>query len=241
MIKLEKHVLSFKDLLTKEQAKLSKDILKMLKSLIQSNDKKECKVDLSKQLININKDEIDGLIYNSNKTNLVEIKEEVFKKIVPNFSQDLIVFASNSIFKTKNPIDFQNIISIYNSSEHRSLFHYLEKMKNQKNIIYTFSHILDSLMKGLEVKNEIFGTINSNTIYKKIIEDNCSEKIIEKCIQAFLYNEKYNVLIFQIQSNNCEHLNHIQFLYENYLKNEENNMDKYKQSNNIYNIFRKRY
>ena len=64
----------------------------MLKSLIQSNDKKESKVDLSKQLININKDEIDGLIFNSTKTNIVEIKEEVFKKIVPNFSQDIIVF-----------------------------------------------------------------------------------------------------------------------------------------------------
>ena len=91
-IKLEKHVLSFKDLLTKVQAKLSKDILKMLKSLIQSNDKKECKVDLSKQLININKDEIYGLIFNSTKANIVEIKEEVFKKIIPNFSQNIIVF-----------------------------------------------------------------------------------------------------------------------------------------------------
>ena len=130
MIKLEKHVLSFKDLLTKVQAKLSKDILKMLKSLIQSNDKKECKVDLSKQLININKDEIYGLIFNSTKANIVEIKEEVFKKIIPNFSQNIIAFASNSIFKIKNPIDFQNIISIYNSTEHKSLFHYLEKMKN---------------------------------------------------------------------------------------------------------------
>ena len=148
----------------------------MLKSLIQSNDKKECKVDLSKQLININKDEIYGLIFNSTKANIVEIKEEVFKKIIPNFSQNIIAFASNSIFKIKNPIDFQNIISIYNSSEHRSLLHYLEKMKNQKNIIYTFSHILDSLMKGLEVKNEIFGTINCNTIYKKIIEDNALKK-----------------------------------------------------------------
>jgi hypothetical protein len=48
LIKLEKHVLSFKDLLTKVQAKISKDILRMLKSLIQSNDKKECKVDFSK-------------------------------------------------------------------------------------------------------------------------------------------------------------------------------------------------
>ena len=57
-------------------------------------------------------------------------------------------------FKTKNPIDFQNIISIYNSTEHKSLFHYLEKMKNQKDIIYTFSHILDSLVKGLDWNNK---------------------------------------------------------------------------------------
>ena len=34
----------------------------MLKSLIQSIDKKECKVDLSKQLININKEEIYGFL-----------------------------------------------------------------------------------------------------------------------------------------------------------------------------------
>ncbi len=53
---------------------------------------KKCKVDLSKQLININKEEIYGLILHSIKTNIVEIKEEVFKKIIPNFSQNIIVF-----------------------------------------------------------------------------------------------------------------------------------------------------
>jgi hypothetical protein len=31
-------------------------------------------------------------------------------------------------------------------------------------------------MKGLEAKNEIFGIIHSNTIYKKIIEDNALKK-----------------------------------------------------------------
>jgi hypothetical protein len=35
-------------------------------------------------------------------------------------------------------------------------------------------------------------------------------------------NDKQNVLIFQIQSFNCEHLNHIHFVYENYLKMEKN-------------------
>ena len=95
-------------------------------------------------------------------------------------------------------------------------------MKNSKNVIYTFSHILETLMKGLEVENEIYGIINNDTIYKKIIESNCSEKIIEKCIQSFMDNDKQNVLIFQIQSFNCEHLNHIHFVYENNLKMEKN-------------------
>ena len=57
----------------------------MLKSLIQSNDKKECKVDFSKQLININKEEIDRLIFNSIKTNLVEKKKKFLRKLFQNF------------------------------------------------------------------------------------------------------------------------------------------------------------
>jgi hypothetical protein len=42
--------------------------------------------------MNVNEEEIYGFIFNSIKTNIVEIKEEVFKKIIPNFSQDIIVF-----------------------------------------------------------------------------------------------------------------------------------------------------
>ena len=221
--RFEKHKLSFKDLLTKEQNKLSKDLLKMIKSLIQSNENKEPKIILSKQLLNCNKDEIDGIIYNSGKNSLIEMKEEVFKKIAPTFSQDLIIFASNSVFATRYPKDFQMILSIYNSTEHRNLYNFLKNMKNTRNVIYTFSHILDLLMKGLEVDNEIYGKINNNTIYKKIIEENYSEKLIERSIQAFLTNNKYNVLIFQIQAYNSKHLNHIQFLYENLLNNTEIN------------------
>ena len=142
---------------------------------------------------------------------LFDMKEEVFKKIVPTFSQDLIIFASNSIFSSKYPNDFQTILTIYNSTEHRNLSLFLKKMKNSKNVIYTFSHILETLMKGVEVENEIYGIINNDTIYKKIIESNCSEKIIEKCIQSFMDNDKQNVLIFQIQS----------LVIEKLIKNEE--------------------
>ena len=48
--RFEKHFLSFKDLLSKEQLKLSKDLIKMIKSLIQSNNNKDIKIDLFKKL-----------------------------------------------------------------------------------------------------------------------------------------------------------------------------------------------
>ena len=198
----------------------------MLKTLIKSNEEKDIKIDLSMQLLNSNKEEeINAIIYNSNKDNIQELKEEVFKKIVPTFSQDLIIFASNSVFDTKYPEDLKTILSIYNSTEHRSLYHFLKILKNSKNIIYTFSNIIDPLMKGQEVDNKLFGKINSKSIYKKVIEQSCSEKIIENWISHFLKDDKYNILIFQIQSNICEHLNHIQFLYENII-NRNNNKNK---------------
>ena len=127
--------------LIKMKIKLSKYFTKMIKSLIQSNDEKNIKIDLSKQLLNCNKEIIDEIIFNSNKKNIIDIKEEIYKTIVPIFSKELIIFTSNSIFSKKYPSDFQTILSIYNSTEHRNLNFFL--MKYPKNIIYTFSPILE--------------------------------------------------------------------------------------------------
>ena len=43
----------------------------MIKSLIQSNDEKNIKIDLSKKLLNCNKEIIDEIIFNSNKKNFI--------------------------------------------------------------------------------------------------------------------------------------------------------------------------
>ena len=69
-----------------------------MKELITSISNKEIKLNLSKQLLNYNEDEINGIIYKSNSNNLEEIKLEIFKKIVPTFSQNLIIFTNNSLF-----------------------------------------------------------------------------------------------------------------------------------------------
>ena len=202
--------------LIKMKIKLSNDLIKMIKSLSQSNDNKNTKIDLSKQLLNCNKNKIDEIIFNSNKTNIIDMKEEIFKKIFPTFSQDLIIFSSNSVFSNKYPNDYQYILSIYNSTEHRNLNFFFKNMKHSKNIIYTFTPILEKLIE-IEVENEVYGIINNDTIYNKIIKNNYFEKIIEESIELFINSNRYNILIFQIKMNNCENINYIHFLYETYL------------------------
>ena len=108
------------------------------------------------------------------------------------------------------------ILDIYNSTEHRNLKLFLKNIKNFKYVIYTFSHILD--VPEIEIKNEKFGAINQKSIYKKIISEICGEKIIEKYIKNYYENDKFNLCIFQIYEDNSIYLNHINHLYENYIK-----------------------
>ena len=222
--RFEKHILSYERLLNKEKINHSQKIFKMLNELIRSNSNKEVKVNLSKQLLNCNKEEIDGIIYKSNSNNLEEIKLEIFKKIVPTFSQDLIIFTSNSFFASYYQDDYTKILDIYNTSEHRNLKLFLQNLRNFKYVIYTFSHILD--FPDLEIKNEKFGLINQKSIYKKIISEICGENIIEKYIKNYYENDEYKLCIFQINEDNSIHLNHIHHLYERFIKIQQDKKEK---------------
>ena len=108
------------------------------------------------------------------------------------------------------------ILDIYNSTEHRNLKLFLKNIKNFKYIIYTFSHNLN--IPEIEIENEKFGAKNLKSIYKQIISEVCGEKIIEKYIKNYYENDKFNLCIFQIYEDNSIYLNHINHLYENYIK-----------------------
>ena len=210
----EKHILSYERILNKEKISFSKKILTNLKELITSISNKEIKLNLSKQLLNCNEDEINGIIYKSNSNNLEEIKLEIFKKIVPTFSQNLIILQIIHFLLYKNT--HNKILDIYNSTEHRNLKLFLKNIKNFKYIIYTFSHNLN--IPEIEIENEKFGAKNLKSIYKQIISEVCGEKIIEKYIKNYYENDKFNLCIFQIYEDNSIYLNHINHLYENYIK-----------------------
>ena len=231
--RFEKHIISFDYILESNENKLAFNIFNKLTSLSEPKNinKNQLEVNISKQLINFDLEEIKGLLYkykienNQDKElNYINCIEYVLESIVPTFSQDLIVFIKNSVFYFNNEDYYDLIINIYNQGNHKNLSEYIKTMKNQKNVIFTFSSVIDKVFQNDEcIKNNDL-TFSLKTISKKIIDENDNEKIIDSFLKSFLKTENQNLLIFQISIENLKHLNHIQFLLDNFIKENENSL-----------------
>ena len=90
------------------------------------------KFDLEKELINCDFEEIEGIIFSirNEVKNENTIKEEILKKIVPTFSQDILVAMKVSNFETQYPDDIKNIFDIYKKDEHSNFSNFIRKTKN---------------------------------------------------------------------------------------------------------------
>ena len=97
-------------------------------------------------------------------------------------------------------------------------------MKNQKNVIFTFSSVIDKIFQNDEIMKNKDLIFSLKTISKKIIDENDNEKIIDTFLKSFLKTPNQNLLIFQISIENLKHLNHIQFLLDNVIKENENSL-----------------
>ena len=239
--RFEKYLFSFNVLLTKELANKSEQIVKYLQNLISPSDKRRA-IDLEKQLLLCEKEEIQGLIYQLNKIgkNNIELVDEVLKKISNLFSQDIISFATKSNYIQKYPEILEKIKMYYNQNEHSNIFNFLTKMTNNKNIIYTFSDILESIFKNPNeiIKNNIFGDLSKSNVEEDIFVYNItSERQLENKIEKFFKDENKKICIFKLFPIDCIHLNSIKFIIENFQRN-------YKKENKkcfIFIIYLKRY
>ena len=118
--RFEKHIVSFDFLLKGDEIKKSKEISKVISELIDNkNSKEQLKIDLSKQLLNCDLEEIQGMIYKiKNADNMEDTLTYILKKIAPTLSQDIIAFAKNSGYINKNRAVFDKILEFYNKYEH---------------------------------------------------------------------------------------------------------------------------
>jgi hypothetical protein len=134
---------------------LSKELSEMISNLVKSD--KELFIDLSKELINCDLEEIQGIIYknkvrdNLNKNKNIYINK-IIEKIAPTLSQDVIAFAKN--FLNDRKLIFDKILNIYKNYKHNKLTDYLENINSNKHVIYTFSNIFEYIF-GMDFEKTI--------------------------------------------------------------------------------------
>ena len=237
--RFEKYLFSFENLLSENLIEKSKEIFDNIKNLIflnendnENNNNKNISINLNNNLVFFNLEDIQAIIYKMkiiNKIDEEKIEDEILKTLAPILNQDLLAFSKVNKFDEINQIYFDKIKNYYQQSEHNNIKNFISNMKNNKNIIYTFSDILDIFYDydDFNIENEKFGFINENTIENDIfIQQINSENEIEKIIKNFIKNKDKNLIIFKFLPNDIEHLNHIKFIIENFEREKKYNFNK---------------
>ena len=207
--RFEKQIVSFKDSLNETQINLAQRISDSLEKIKTFNKKEKTLVyNLPELLINCTNDEIEGLIYkicNENPDKIKDegfIEDEILKRIVPTFCQDIIASVKYSGFNIgKNASFAKKIIKFYKEKEINNFEQFLKKIKKDKNVIYTFSHLLD-----LVIPED----------YKEIIVETIeSENKVEETISN-LYENRFECLVFRFSEKDLNKMNHLAYLINNY-------------------------
>ena len=231
--RFEKHILSFESLLKSNIRERVDEIYNMIQSIpnLAYNFSPKYKFELKNQLVNCDKEELLGIAYSIKEKNINEIQYEVLKKIVPTFSQDIIVSLKASNFDAVNPGVLNQIFEIYEQGEHSNLTNFLEKTNLKMNIVYTFSSIFENIkIRNRNGENIIKNTnfnleIKNDSIFKITIAKLKSENDLDKDLINFDENKQLNVCILQFQPNDTETMNSIKFYIENYIKYNAKNLE----------------
>ena len=211
--RFEKQIVSFKDSLNEKQIELAENLIKSF-DIIKTFNGMENKLvyNLPELMINCNIDEIEGLIYKicnkykDKKDDNGFIENEIFKIIVPTFCQDIIASVKYSGFDMGNNAErARKILDIYKQREINNFSQLLDKMKKDKNVIYTFSNMYD-----------IFIPEEINNKFKELIVENInSENTVQDEMSKF-YEEKTQYLLFRFVERDLNKMNHLSYLVNNF-------------------------
>jgi len=224
--RFEKHLVSYENLLNEDLINESHNIEKILYNLISfSKGNKFFNYNITKLLINCNLEEIQGIIYNADKKGIKKenMKDIVISKIAPILPQDIIIpLFFNDDFEYKDLL-----IKSYAKYEHSNFSNFLETIHNNKNIIYTFSKIFDTININNNIKNaKVKFEINKENIKIIQISGIKSEIELEKNLDEFFSDENLEVCLIQFKTEECKMINYIKFFIENKEKEVNNNKSK---------------
>ena len=215
--RFEKHIMSFEYLMDEELIKESNKIKNNIDGFFKCNNNtfKAINYDLQKLMINCDKEEIQALVYESHKKGIKkeDINDFVLEKIALTLPQDILV--NLKISGPKQSKNFKKILDFYGKGEHENFLNFLEKIDNQKNIIYTFSGYLEEVFEESDVVNNIkVGKIIKENI--KIIQLNSynTEREFEAQIDNYLDEENLKVCIIKFLPYEGSFMEYIKYLIE---------------------------
>ena len=250
--RFEKHIVNFNMFLEEKDINIAKKIIKYIDLIASFNNNKELKIDLEKLLINCKQHHIEGLIFkikndylslinNDNKEkkeNWIEKEgqdyennmiEEVLKKIVPTFCQDIMVAI---VFLEKNLKKYdkisKNILNIYNKNNYNNFEAFFKKIKSRKNIIYTFSKVTENLLDDnkKEIENK-FGKFSIQSFNSEMIESIKAENELIFILNTFANSKDKKILVLHFTENDLNKINSINYLIDNFQKGINNLSDKF--------------
>ena len=219
--RFEKHIMSFDYLLNEELIKEAENIKKNIDGFF------ECKVsifkaiyyDLKKMMINCSKEEIQALVYSAHKNGIKKenINDYVLEKIALTLPQDILV---NLKLKGSSQVNnLEKILKFYKEGEHSNLSKFLEKTKNQKNIVYTFTGYLEEVIEEEnKINNSIVGDIKKQNIKIIQLDSMKSEREFETLIDDYINEDKLKVCIIKFLPYECIFMEYIKYCIEKKLK-----------------------
>ena len=241
--RFEKHIISISNILENKYISLANDIYEILGKIItfKLNDKKENEeikdddIILNRNLKFIENEEVQGLVFISKKQNKIkedEIIEFILEKIVPTFTEDMIVYIQSFGFRNKYNFYYEKIINIYKNNYRYNIYDYLQKTKNRFSIIYTFSSINEKIFENnnkkdkkgeKKIKNDNYYQIFDKDSFKEIIISQINSiNYLDKLIVDYISDIEKNLCLIKLKEEDLDKLENVINLVEDFLLNEEN-------------------
>ena len=223
--RFEKHLISFQYILTEKENQIAKELFEEIKDLTTIPENKSYKP----ILVNINIEEIRCLIYAlSKKEKDIEKKiKEIYKLLIPTFSQEN--FLSSIFSQEKKYIKKEDILQIYKENSHTNVYKFLEKVQNNKLVIYTFSPYYKDLFNENDkfiIENEHFGTICKEKTLEFIFNEKLSENMLKYFFELYYEKKNCNLFVIHFKVKDSKYLKFIKFQLDDY--HEKFNEDKKK-------------
>ena len=217
--RFEKHIITFRMLLTQKDIEISNKIMEYFDVISSYNNNKKLKLDLEKLMINCERHSIEGLIYKIKTEESTEkeskIVKVIFEKIVPTFCQDIIASIISSKMNKKYQDYNDMVLKIYQKNKCVNFESFFTKVKKRRNIIYTFSKITEEIIGEKDSLTNEHGTFTKERTEVAMIESIKSEGDLSFLLKSFT-NSLNNLLILKFAEEDINKINLVDHIINNF-------------------------